>query len=76
MPEPIPFPSSVSPVRRALLSVHDKAGITELAGELVSQGTRLVSTGGTAARSSGGEVATGGCPVPRAAFGVRWAVPG
>jgi phosphoribosylaminoimidazolecarboxamide formyltransferase/IMP cyclohydrolase len=49
MPEPIPFPSPVVPVRRALLSVHDKAGIAELAGELSSLGAKLVSTGGTAA---------------------------
>src|SRR5262249_61311058 len=47
--EPIPFPSPVLPVRRALLSVHDKAGITELARELAARGVTLVSTGGTAA---------------------------
>jgi phosphoribosylaminoimidazolecarboxamide formyltransferase/IMP cyclohydrolase len=49
MPEPIPFPSPASPVRRALLSVHDKAGVAELARELDSLGVKLVSTGGTAA---------------------------
>nr|MDQ2969579.1 bifunctional phosphoribosylaminoimidazolecarboxamide formyltransferase/IMP cyclohydrolase [Acidobacteriota bacterium] len=49
MPEPIPFPAAVTPVRRALLSVHDKAGVAELARELASHGVRLVSTGGTAA---------------------------
>ena len=49
MPEPIPFPSSVSPVRRALISVHDKSGIARLARELAGRGVRIVSTGGTAA---------------------------
>ena len=48
MPEPIPFPSPVSPVRRALISVHDKAGVADLARALASRGARLVSTGGTA----------------------------
>ncbi|MEO8431269.1 MAG: bifunctional phosphoribosylaminoimidazolecarboxamide formyltransferase/IMP cyclohydrolase [Acidobacteriota bacterium] len=48
MPEPIPFPSSPVPIRRALLSVHDKTGLSELARELVGRGVRLVSTGGTA----------------------------
>ncbi|MGH9369089.1 MAG: bifunctional phosphoribosylaminoimidazolecarboxamide formyltransferase/IMP cyclohydrolase [Thermoanaerobaculia bacterium] len=49
MPEPIPFPTAVTPVRRALISVHDKAGIVELARELAARGVALVSTGGTAA---------------------------
>ena len=49
MSEPLPFPSAVSPVRRALLSVHDKSGLEELARELTAHGVRLVSTGGTAA---------------------------
>ena len=49
MAAPIPFPSAVTPVRRALLSVHDKSGVAELARELASRGVRLVSTGGTAA---------------------------
>src|SRR5215470_9122936 len=48
MSEPIPFPSPILPVRRALLSVHDKSGVAELARELHSRGVRLVSTGGTA----------------------------
>ena len=39
----------MTPVRRALLSVHDKSGVAELARELASHGVRLVSTGGTAA---------------------------
>ncbi len=49
MAEPIPFPVTVMPVRRALLSVHDKTGVVELARELASRDVRLVSTGGTAA---------------------------
>ena len=49
MPEPNLSPSAVAPVRRALLSVHDKSGVAELARELASHGVRLVSTGGTAA---------------------------
>ena len=36
------------PVRRALLSVSDKAGLAELAAALVRHGVELVSTGGTA----------------------------
>jgi len=60
MPEPIPFPSAVSPVRRALVSVHDKTGIVELARELASRGVRIISTGGTAAhlKREGIEVAS------------------
>lgn len=50
MPEPIPFPKAVTPVRRALLSVYDKTGISELARELASLGVEMVSTGGTATR--------------------------
>jgi len=34
--------------KRALISVSDKRGVTELAGELVALGFELVSTGGTA----------------------------
>jgi phosphoribosylaminoimidazolecarboxamide formyltransferase/IMP cyclohydrolase len=49
MPEPIPFPSPVTPVRRALISVHDKSGAAELARELAGLGVQIVSTGGTAA---------------------------
>ena len=49
MPEPIPFPSAVIPVRRALVSVHEKSGIAELARELAARGVKIVSTGGTAA---------------------------
>jgi phosphoribosylaminoimidazolecarboxamide formyltransferase / IMP cyclohydrolase len=36
------------PIRRALLSVSDKSGVTELARALVARGVELVSTGGTA----------------------------
>lgn len=49
MAEPIAFPSPVTTVRRALLSVHDKTGVTEFARELATRGVKLVSTGGTAA---------------------------
>lgn len=46
------------PVRRALLSVSDKAGLTDLASALVRHGVELVSTGGTAKalRDAGHEV--------------------
>src|SRR4030095_9272196 len=59
MPEPIPFPKSVTPVRRALVSVHDKSGIAELARGLAAAGVRVVSTGGTAShlKEAGVEVA-------------------
>ena len=36
-----------TPVRRALLSVSDKSGITEFAKALTEQGIELLSTGGT-----------------------------
>ena len=35
-------------VRRALISVHDKTGIVELARSLAALGIEIVSTGGTA----------------------------
>jgi phosphoribosylaminoimidazolecarboxamide formyltransferase/IMP cyclohydrolase len=38
------------PIRRALLSLSDKAGLEGLAAALASAGVELVSTGGTAAR--------------------------
>jgi phosphoribosylaminoimidazolecarboxamide formyltransferase/IMP cyclohydrolase len=38
----------LQPVRRALISVSDKAGVTELARALAARGVELVSTGGTA----------------------------
>ena len=37
------------PIQRALLSVHDKTGLEELAGFLSSRGVELISSGGTAA---------------------------
>jgi phosphoribosylaminoimidazolecarboxamide formyltransferase / IMP cyclohydrolase len=59
MPEPIPMPTAVTPVRRALISVHDKTGVAELGRALIERGVRLVSTGGTAAhlKSAGVDVA-------------------
>ncbi|MEM7056630.1 MAG: bifunctional phosphoribosylaminoimidazolecarboxamide formyltransferase/IMP cyclohydrolase [Pseudomonadota bacterium] len=41
-------PASVTPVRRALISVSDKAGLVELGTRLDAAGVDLVSTGGTA----------------------------
>ena len=38
------------PIRRALVSVYDKAGLTELATALHASGVEIVSTGSTAAR--------------------------
>jgi len=57
MPEAAPQPV-VTPVRRALVSVHDKTGVAELGRALASLGVRIVSTGGTAAhlREAGVEV--------------------
>ena len=40
---------SFRPIRRALLSVHDKTGLVELGRRLAAKGVELVSTGGTAA---------------------------
>ena len=37
------------PVRRALISVHDKTGLVEFAGRLKAAGVEIVSSGGTAA---------------------------
>ncbi|MGF0115918.1 bifunctional phosphoribosylaminoimidazolecarboxamide formyltransferase/IMP cyclohydrolase [Promicromonospora sp. Marseille-Q5078] len=47
-------------VKRALLSVYDKTGLTELATALHAAGVELVSTGSTAAR-----IADAGVPVTR-----------
>ena len=41
---------TTTPVRRALVSVYDKAGLTELAAGLAAAGVEIVSTGSTAAR--------------------------
>ncbi len=40
---------SLVPIKRALLSVSDKAGVVDLARALAARGVELVSTGGTAA---------------------------
>ncbi len=42
------MPTTASPVRRALISVSDKAGVIELAQNLHAQGVEILSTGGTA----------------------------
>jgi phosphoribosylaminoimidazolecarboxamide formyltransferase/IMP cyclohydrolase len=49
MPETAPdLSDAVAPVRRALISVHDKSGIAELGRALAERGVAIVSTGGTA----------------------------
>jgi len=48
------------PIRRALVSVHDKAGLAELARGLHDAGIEIVSTGSTAAA-----VTAAGLPVTR-----------
>jgi phosphoribosylaminoimidazolecarboxamide formyltransferase/IMP cyclohydrolase len=50
--------TDVVPIRRALISLSDKAGLHELAAGLARHGVEIVSTGGTAAkiRESGAEV--------------------
>ncbi|MFY1697732.1 bifunctional phosphoribosylaminoimidazolecarboxamide formyltransferase/IMP cyclohydrolase [Solwaraspora sp. WMMA2101] len=48
------------PVRRALISVYDKTGLTELAGLLHAAGVEIVSTGSTAST-----IAAAGVPVVR-----------
>ncbi len=45
-------------VRRALLSVSDKAGIVDFARGLEQLGVEIVSTGGTARELAGAEIAT------------------
>jgi phosphoribosylaminoimidazolecarboxamide formyltransferase/IMP cyclohydrolase len=40
--------TNLVPLRRALISVSDKTGLTEFAGALAARGVELVSTGGTA----------------------------
>src|SRR5579864_1786672 len=42
------FDASLVPIRRALLSVSDKTGLTDLARALDTLGIALISTGGTA----------------------------
>ncbi|NDR53900.1 bifunctional phosphoribosylaminoimidazolecarboxamide formyltransferase/IMP cyclohydrolase [Actinomyces sp. 565] len=46
------------PIRRALVSVYDKTGLTELAATLVGHGVEIISTGSTAAT-----IAEAGLPV-------------
>jgi phosphoribosylaminoimidazolecarboxamide formyltransferase/IMP cyclohydrolase len=57
MPQPTSAP--ITPVRRALISVHDKTGIEELGRALVDAGVRIVSTGGTAAHLKQAGIAVG-----------------
>ncbi|MDM7831928.1 bifunctional phosphoribosylaminoimidazolecarboxamide formyltransferase/IMP cyclohydrolase [Cellulomonas edaphi] len=52
--------TSRKPVRRALVSVYDKTGLTELAASLHAAGVELVSTGSTAST-----IAASGVPVSR-----------
>ncbi len=47
-PVPIPPPTDLMPVRRALISVSDKSGLEPLARALHSHGVAILSTGGTA----------------------------
>ncbi len=49
---------TTQPIRRALISVFDKTGLTELAQGLHDAGVELVSTGSTASR-----IADAGIPV-------------
>ncbi|MFI2755162.1 bifunctional phosphoribosylaminoimidazolecarboxamide formyltransferase/IMP cyclohydrolase [Cellulomonas sp. P22] len=53
-------PTTRRPIRRALLSVFDKTGLTELAAALHAAGVELVSTGSTAST-----IAAAGVPVTR-----------
>ncbi|MDQ0314647.1 bifunctional phosphoribosylaminoimidazolecarboxamide formyltransferase/IMP cyclohydrolase [Amorphus orientalis] len=46
-PSSVPLPDRVA-VRRALVSVSDKTGVAEFAGELAKRGVDILSTGGTA----------------------------
>jgi len=45
-----------TPLRRALLSVHDKAGLVDFARALVARGVELISTGGTAKALRGADL--------------------
>ena len=49
-PAAAPQADDRAPVRRALVSTYDKAGLEELGRELAAAGVELVSTGSTAAR--------------------------
>ena len=57
-PAPASETTNIRPIRRALISVYDKAGLEELAQGLHAAGVELVSTGSTAAR-----IAASGVPV-------------
>jgi phosphoribosylaminoimidazolecarboxamide formyltransferase/IMP cyclohydrolase len=57
MAEPASAAPAVTPLRRALVSVHDKTGIVELSRGLAELGVRIVSTGGTAAHLRGAGIA-------------------
>ncbi|EEH64744.1 MGS-like domain protein, partial [Actinomyces urogenitalis DSM 15434] len=55
--KPVPTEGLINPeqvpVHRALISVYDKTGLTELASALVEAGVEIVSTGSTAATIAG-----------------------
>ncbi|MBT8225091.1 MAG: bifunctional phosphoribosylaminoimidazolecarboxamide formyltransferase/IMP cyclohydrolase [Dactylosporangium sp.] len=53
-------PTAARPIRRALVSVYDKTGLTELVTAMNAAGVEIVSTGSTAAR-----IAEAGVPVTR-----------
>ena len=55
---PFPPAADLAPVKRALISVFDKTGLTDMARELAGLGVELVSTGGTRAA-----IAAAGLPV-------------
>ena len=42
------MPTSILPIKRALISVSDKAGVVEFARFLTSRDVKILSTGGTA----------------------------
>lgn len=48
MPSPRKMPSTLRPIRRAILSVSDKTGLVEFAKFLAGKGVEILSTGGTA----------------------------
>jgi phosphoribosylaminoimidazolecarboxamide formyltransferase / IMP cyclohydrolase len=56
-PAATPLPDRV-PIRRALLSVFDKAGIVDLAKALATKGVEIISTGGTRAALTAAGVAS------------------
>ncbi|MEX0852736.1 MAG: bifunctional phosphoribosylaminoimidazolecarboxamide formyltransferase/IMP cyclohydrolase [Bauldia sp.] len=56
-PGPSPIPDLV-PLRRALISVHDKSGLVDLARALAGQRVELISTGGTRAALAAAGIAS------------------